>query len=142
MDPWRGRVAEFSNAFWAKGIRLLRSRLRCVTERRVDGDRWRQRARTQILPKPFPRPAPTIRSPIEPVPPATLDFAQEATQAVRVPGDPVVPVVPPELLSQLTVLSAYWRMAVLAAPPSDPRDRPTQAIRGCCECRDKSGSGT
>ena len=82
----------------------------------MDGNRWRQRARPQKLRKPFPRPAPTIRSPVEPVPPAALDLTQETTQAVRVPGDPVVPVVPPELLSQLTVLFAYWRMAVLAAP--------------------------
>src|SRR5207302_6982265 len=47
-----------------------------------------------------------------------------------VPGDPVVPVVPSKLLSELAMLLAYWRMAVPAAPPSDPRDRPTQAICG------------
>src|SRR5438034_1070963 len=29
------------------------------------------------------------------------------------------------------MLLAYWRMAVLTAPPSNPCDRPTQAIRGC-----------
>ena len=96
----------------------------------MDGDRWRQRACPQKPREPFPCPAPTIRSPIEPVPPAALDLTQETTQAVRVPGDPVVPVVPSKLLSELAMLLAYWRMAVPAAPPSDPRDRPTQAICG------------
>ena len=96
----------------------------------MDGDRWRQRARPQELREPFPRPAPTIRAPIEPVAPAPLDLIQEASEALRVAGDPVVPVVPPQLPSELAMLLAYWRMAVLAAPPSDPGDRPTQAIGG------------
>src|ERR1700738_2105389 len=97
----------------------------------MNRDRWRQRARPQIPRKPFPGPWPTIGSPIEPVAPATLDLAQKATQAIRVPGDPVVPVVPPQLLLELPVLLAYWRVAMLAAPPPYSRDRPTQAMRGC-----------
>src|SRR5437870_280873 len=96
----------------------------------MDRDRRRQRVRPQIPCEPFPRPPPTIRSPIEPVPPATLDLAQKTTQAIRVPGDPVVPVVPPQLQIECPTLLTYWRMAVLAAPPPYSADRPTQAIRG------------
>ena len=59
----------------------------------MNGDRRRQRVCTHVLREPFPRPMPTIRSPIEPVAPAPLDLVQKSTQGVRVPGDPVVPVV-------------------------------------------------
>src|SRR6266545_5153546 len=70
----------------------------------MNGDRWRQRVYTHVLRKPFPRPTPTIRSPIEPVAPAPLDLVQKAAQGVRVFGDPVIPVVAPQLLRKLPVL--------------------------------------
>src|SRR5690349_20382763 len=96
----------------------------------MDADRWRQRVDPHVPRKPCPRPRPTIRSPIEPVAPAPLDLVHKTAQRVRVPGDPVIPVVPLQLLRELPVLFAYWRMAMLAAPPSDAGDRPAKTIRG------------
>ncbi len=63
--------------------------------------------------------------------PAALDRLVEVVKHSRVPGDPVVPVVPSQLQRKRSMLLAYWRMAVLAAPPTDLADRPIQAICGC-----------
>jgi hypothetical protein len=52
-------------------------------------------------------------------------------QHPRVPGDPVVLVVPARLQGQLSVLVNEWQRTMIAAPLSDPSDRPTQTIRGC-----------
>jgi hypothetical protein len=63
--------------------------------------------------------------------PAALDRLQEVIEHLRVPGNPVVPVVPAQLLSKRLVLLANRRVAMVTAPPTDTGDRPTQAIRGC-----------
>src|SRR5437870_612339 len=74
-----------------------------------------------------------LGSPIEPIVPAPFDRPQEAVEHPRVSGDPVILVMPSELLSQLSVLLASWQMAVLTAPPTDPCDRPSEAVRGCLQ---------
>ena len=63
--------------------------------------------------------------------PAAFDGLQEVIEHLRVPGDPVVPVVPSQLLSKLPMLLAHRRMAMFTAPPTNTSDRPSQAIRGC-----------
>ncbi len=63
--------------------------------------------------------------------PAALDRLQEVIEHLRVPGDPVVPVVPSQLQSKRPMLLAHRRVAMCAAPPTNAGDRPTQAIRGC-----------
>src|SRR5688572_14565952 len=66
----------------------------------------------------------------EPFVPDALHLVTEAGKRLRVPGDPVVPEVPLQLLAQALVLLPQWLVAEPPAPIRDAPERTSEAVAG------------
>src|SRR5215471_3527385 len=92
--------------------------------------RRRQRPTPRQRPIQSPRETARPRTAGQPPPPDALHRLPQAYQGAVVPGNPVVRVVPTQLLAQCLVLLGYRSVTVTPAPLGDRPDRSAEPVRG------------
>src|SRR5947207_6122917 len=100
-------------------IRLFRSRVRCTTIDRVDGDGCGERIACLEPLEVRPGEVRPSASATQPLPPPLAHGVAEPRDRRRVPGDPVVAVVAAEFPGEHRMLPRDWRMSMLPTPPGN-----------------------
>jgi len=84
----------------------------------------------QQLPHAVPRHACPLRAATEPLAPDAHDLFAEVFERFEVPGDPVVPEVPSQLLRERLLLLLDRVVPMESAPLGDSLERPAQTVAG------------
>jgi len=100
-------------------IRLLRSRLCCVSKARVNGDGRRQRESLEESVEPVPVHRPLLPSSPDPLEPYAGCLIKQSRQRFRVPRNTEVPIVSLELPTETRVLLLQWLVTVCATELRD-----------------------